>query len=554
MKALRLSGIAVLFAFVGGAIGYLLLPERAPQAASVQRIRVLGRVVMPGTNAHATAVAFARMFLREHVRISARVTLTEQTGDAIRHREETRTIERTREAFGVRIDTRLLSHLISAATDPTSPLLRHHAQIAPGQPVDLPLPVEVDGQTAFPLLMQLKEEVDHAPIDARIDVENRRVTPEQPGRHMDIYATLARLEEALRRGQSTIEAVVRTSPAGVASTRLSNVAMNEVVGWMETNYNADPAHRDRTFNLHLAASRINGYVWMPGEIIDFNSIVGDRSEANGFRMAPVISAGELIDGPGGGTCQIAGTLFAASFFAGMEVIERHPHTRPSGYIKMGLDATVVYPALNLRMRNNLPYPVVIHTRLGTGLARIELLGPRRLRTTTFVRKIMHIDPFAERELPDPNLPVGVRVLTQRGIPGFRIRRYRIVREGDQAVRERWEDAYPPTAQTWHVGTGGALGRAPNPDDHPEYTADQYMALTQAVGESRMQEVRRPGVSGTAGWMVREGLTRAMPPGVEQQMAAQRAANGGPQPEPCRGARCAAAHPTPAPRAAPPRTR
>jgi hypothetical protein len=170
--------------------------------------------------------------------------------------------------------------------------------------------------------------------------------------------------------------------------------------------------------------------------------------------------------------------------------------------------------------------VVIRTRLGQGLARIELLGAERQRSVTFVRKIMHVDRFEEREIPDSNLPPGARVMTQRGIPGFRVRRYRIVRQGDQAVRERWEDVYPPTTQIWHVGTGGGSGRAPGADDHAEYTADQYMATTQAPGEARMQEVRRPGTTGTPGWTVRQGLTRA----VHAAPAAPAAA-----PTPARGA-------------------
>ncbi len=524
MKAGRLLGLSGAFAVVGGAIGFLLLPERAPEAAALTNVRILGRAVDPGHDPHATAVNVARAYLHEHLRISGPVIVREQTGDTFREHEETRTVDVTREMLGARVDVPLLAHLLQAAGDPTSPLRRHHVAIAPNEPVDLPLPVHLDTSVATPLLMQLKEEVDHAPVDARYDAEAHRMLPEQAGRYVDLYATLAHIDEALARGTADVRVVLSTIPARLRAQQLANMDLDEVVGWFETNYNADESHRDRTYNLHLAASRINGYVWMPGEELDFNDIVGDRSEANGFRMATVISAGELIDGVGGGTCQIAGTLHAASFFAGMEMIERHPHTRPSGYIKMGLDATVVYPALDLRMRNTLPFPVVIHTQLGQGLARIELLGASRSRAVTFTRKIMHIDRFEERDQPDPNLPAGVRVLTQRGIPGFRVRRYRIVREGDQAVRERWEDAYPPTVQIWHVGVGGGTGRTPNQDDHPEYTADQYMATTQSPGETRMLEVRRPGTTGTPGWMVREGLMRPLPASVEEQMAAARQAH------------------------------
>lgn len=488
----RLAVLSVAFTITGGLIGYLLLPERAPEAASLPRVRIRGRYVTVGRDPSATAHLLARRYLRERVTVRA----------------DQHSLERSREALGARVDVALLTRLLASASDPTSALLRHHAALTRG-PIDLPLPVRLEGATALPLLAQWKEEVDQTAVDARIDVERRRVVPERRGAHLDVFGTLARIDEALSSGQTRVDAVVDHTTPGLTAASLREVDMSAVVGWFQTSYNANQDHRDRTYNLHLAASRINGYVWMPGTELNFNEVVGDRSEANGFRMATVISAGELIDGVGGGTCQIAGTLYAASFFAGMEVLDRSPHSRPSGYIKMGLDATVVYPSINLRMRNNLPFPVVIHTHLTNGSARIELLGARRERTVTFVRKIMpRVDRFDEREIPDPSLPAGTRVLTQRGIPGFRIQRFRITRQGDQAIRERWQDAYPPTAQIWRVGTGAALGAAaPRPDDHPEYTADQYLAVTQIQESGDMQEVRRPGFSGERGWMVRMGLTR-----------------------------------------------
>lgn len=491
-RAARLGALSLAFGVLGGGIGYFLLPERAPEAAGLPRVRVGGRAIDPQADPHTTALALARRFLREHITITA----------------DHKTLERSREGFGARVDVNLLTHLLRAANDPSSPMRRHHAALT-GGPLDLPLPVRLDGDVALPLLMQLKEEVDHVAVDARIDVEARRVTPERNGAFLDVYGTLARLDQACATGRASVAAVVEHTRPSVTASQLRNVRMDAVLGWFQTSYNANEDHRDRTYNLHLAASKLNGYVWMPGQEFDFNAVVGDRSEANGFRMATVISAGELIDGVGGGTCQVAGTLYAASFFAGMEVLDRSPHSRPSGYIKMGLDATVVYPSINLKMRNNLPFPVVIHTRLGNGSARIELLGATSTRSVSFVRKILpRVDRFEEREVPDANLPLGQRVLTQRGIPGFRIMRYRFTRIGDQWVRERWQDAYPPTTQIWHVGTGPASAASDaQQDSHPEYTADQYLSLTLPEGGGRMQEVRRPGFCGSQGWMERQGLVR-----------------------------------------------
>jgi vancomycin resistance protein YoaR len=42
---------------------------------------------------------------------------------------------------------------------------------------------------------------------------------------------------------------------------------------------------------------------------------------------------------------------------------------------MGLDATVVYPTINFRIRNPFDFPVVLHQTLRAGIVRAEILGP-----------------------------------------------------------------------------------------------------------------------------------------------------------------------------------
>jgi hypothetical protein len=298
-----------------------------------------------------------------------------------------------------------------------------------------------------------------------------------------------------------------------------------VLGWFETRYAVDKKHEARTFNLRLAASKLDGHVILPGETFDFNEVVGPRDEANGYKVAPVIAQGELVDGIGGGTCQIAGTLHGAAFFAGLDIVERHPHTRPSFYIKMGLDATVVYPTITLRLRNSFDHPLVLHETVRDGVVRAEVLGPKRTRTVTFVRKIDDVLPFAEIERQDPKLPRGVRVLAQRGIPGFRTHRYRVVRDGPFAVRERWNDSYPPTNQIVRVGTADAADVEDVEDDpHPEYVVDDYLVLLQGpdvkgtVGSTSepapterrdgggMVELREAGRTGERGWTERAGFS------------------------------------------------
>jgi hypothetical protein len=135
---------------------------------------------------------------------------------------------------------------------------------------------------------------------------------------------------------------------------------------------------------------------------------------------------------------------------------------------------------------------------------------------TLIRRIDTAIPYEEVERDDPNLPEGVRVLSQRGVAGFKLHRYRIVREGEHAVRERWNDVYPPTTQIVKVGRG-AMPKdsiALEHDAHPEYLADELLVVTQGLdvgandGESTGRDVsesREPGQFGEPRWTEKAGM-------------------------------------------------
>ncbi|MBM4364430.1 MAG: VanW family protein, partial [Deltaproteobacteria bacterium] len=296
---------------------------------------------------------------------------------------------------------------------------------------------------------------------------------------------------------------------------LAGVKVDAALGVFETTYDRSVKSAARTYNLRLAASRLDGTVLLPGETFDFNAVVGPRDEANGYKVAPVIAEGELVDGLGGGTCQISGTLHAAAFFAGLEIVRRVPHTRPSSYIKLGLDATVVYPTIDLRLRNPFDFPVVLHETVKNGVVRAEVLGPRQPLTVTLIRRILEASPYEEVERPDPALPKGKRVLGQRGVPGFKVLRYRVLRDGAHARRERFTDVYPPTTQVVRVGSGPARrgGDLPGDDPHPPYAADELLVMTQgpdvapsaAQHGDRVFEDREPGRFAGTEWMERLGM-------------------------------------------------
>lgn len=491
----------LLFVLVGGLVAWLAMPARSVAPAPPATASMEGEAV-PTTDA---AAALSAMREASRAWLERPVTVTV---DGARE-------EMTREHLGARVDGAHLQALARELADARSILRRAHGRdkTQAASPIVLQVPYVLDTQAALQALVQLKDELDVAPIDARYDFKTHELSADKPGKRIDAWATLGRVDEALAAAHTEIDAVVQPVAATRPASRFAGASTDAVLGWFETKYARDQKHEARTFNLRLAASRLDGYVLLPGETFDFNVAVGPRTEVMGYKVAPVIAQGELVDGIGGGTCQIAGTLHAAAFFAGLEIPDRHPHTRPSFYIKMGLDAAVAYPTVDLQLANPLPFPVVLHETVQNGVVRAEILGPRRVEDVTFGRRIDELVRFAEKEVSDPALPKGARELKQRGIPGFKITRWRILRDGPFAVREHHQDYYPPTTQIWRVGTGPDDPKfEANDDAHPEYVADQYDFVTQGPDIQGPKgtdtvESRVPGKTGEYGWTVREGFSK-----------------------------------------------
>lgn len=500
----RFAALLAVFVASGLAITYLVLPPPPDAPLPTPELRVAGAPVPQ----RGDIVANALDMVRRHATGEIQLTLPNGSARPLRRND-----------LGIEINRVRLADFVREALRPESALRRAHDREKGGAPLDVPIPLSVDAEKAIARLLDLKVELDAPAIDAYVDLQEKKLKPEKIGYRLDVYGTLARLDAALRAGKGTVEASVDAIPPKLVAAQLGNVKFDQVLGYFETRYNQGAKFRDRTYNIRLAASRLDGVVVMPGEVFDFNDVVGPRDEAHGYRVAPVIAQGEIVDGLGGGTCQISGTLHGAAFFAGLEIVERFPHSRPSYYIKLGLDATVVYPTINYRFRNPFDFPVVLHETVAGGVVRAEILGPSRKLTVSYFRRIDEVVPFEEVERPTPRLPEGMRLLAQRGIPGFKTSSSRVVRDGAYAVRERWSDSYPPTQQIVSVGSGPReLESKAVDDNHPEYVVDEYLVITQGpeirtpgvlapeAGGGTV-ESREPGRTGAHGWTERAGLTR-----------------------------------------------
>jgi vancomycin resistance protein YoaR len=137
------------------------------------------------------------------------------------------------------------------------------------------------------------------------------------------------------------------------------LGISEPVGTFTTNH---AAGQPRVSNIHLIADLIRGQVIEPGQTFSVNDFVGPRTRAKGFLEAPIIDGeGNFSDDVGGGISQFVTTMFNAAFFAGLDIPTYGMHGLYIDRYPYGREATISYPSLDLKVRNNTPHGVLIWT-------------------------------------------------------------------------------------------------------------------------------------------------------------------------------------------------
>lgn len=278
-----------------------------------------------------------------------------------------------------------------------------------------------------------------------------RVVPSRDGVRLAMAATLREWQRRIDSGNWQVLPVVLERERPAVTTE-AVALIDGVVGEATTFFKA--SDRDRTHNIRLAAQRLDHVFIPPGETISFNDLVGPRTPRKGFRVARVLVQGQFTQDFGGGVCQVSGTLYNAALRAGMAVVRRYHHSRPIGYLPPGLDATVNFGTLDLRLRNPFPTPLYLRTFVRRGQLTVTVLGKRQPKVQyRIVRETRRFGSISTKTLPDPSLPPGQRKVVDKGSLGYRVVVWRLrVENGQVTWRERISvDTYLPQPRIVRVG-------------------------------------------------------------------------------------------------------
>lgn len=239
---------------------------------------------------------------------------------------------------------------------------------------DLDQPIELAVKTQEPEKINIEKvhtEIYKEPKDAYYTQDPFTVYPSENG--LDFKVSIEEANNIL--GDQTADEYtipLKVLYPNVTTNMIGSEAFPDLLSSFSTKYSVRATAR--TTNLKLAASKINGTVLMPGETFSYNKVVGARTIAAGYKEAPIYVSGEVVDGLGGGICQITSTLYNAVVYANLDVVERTNHQFVPSYVTASRDATVVYGSLDFKFKNNRNYPIKINCSVSGGIANFQIFG------------------------------------------------------------------------------------------------------------------------------------------------------------------------------------
>jgi vancomycin resistance protein YoaR len=329
----------------------------------------------------------------------------------------------------------------------------------------------IGGPEANAFFRRFRAQVDRKPVDAEFVIlsgDRVQVRPAQPGLQLDVDAAArAILAAALTPTDRVARLLVEKAPPERTTREARAMGIKGRVAGYTTYYGGEP---NRIHNVQLVARLIDGAVIPPGTTFSFNATTGERSAEKGFLEAPVIINGELQTGLGGGVCQVSTTVFNAAYEAGLPIESRTNHALYIDHYPQGRDATVNYPDIDLKFRNDTGHWLLLRTFVGSSALTVKLYGtPQGRRVETETTPLEETGPPSAKRIPDPNMWRGEQVVEEGGQPSRRtsVTRRVYARNGRLLAEDTWTSWYRSEPQVIRYGTKPRPKAPPPPPPPPK---------------------------------------------------------------------------------------
>lgn len=298
----------------------------------------------------------------------------------------------------------------------------------------------------------IHSEIYKEPKDAYYTKNPFTVYPHVEG--VDFSNTIDEVKQMLQEDKENYVIPLKFSTPSVTTNNIGTEAFPDLLATYSTNYST--RNVNRTTNIKLASSKINGIVLMPGETFSYNITVGKRTAANGFKSAAVYAGGEVTTGIGGGICQVSSTLYNSVLLSNLEIVERHNHGFNTGYVPAGRDATVSWGGPDFRFKNNRKYPIKIICTNSGGTITTKIFGLKEeneyeVEIQSYITGYIQYKTITKE---DPTLSKGATKVIANGSNGCKAVSYRILKQNGQVISKTLlaNDTYNPHNKIVAVGT------------------------------------------------------------------------------------------------------
>lgn len=277
------------------------------------------------------------------------------------------------------------------------------------------------------------------------------IVKEKSGLSINRSKLIDDINYALNNNKAVVKANFITVDAEI--TKESLAKYTNVLATFSTNY--EYSNENRKHNIKLATENINGYVIKSGETFSFNKIVGERSQANGFKDAVIIENGEYVQGVGGGVCQVSSTLYNTALLSGLKVTERFSHSILPNYVEPSFDAMVSGNFCDLKFENVTSGNVYIAGFASGSTVSFTFYGEKP--NFSYQRESLivgELTPLPDEIIEDDSLFEGVTQVVKNSKSGIKSEGYLLVYSQGKVVKriKLHKDEYKSVRGVIKVGT------------------------------------------------------------------------------------------------------
>lgn len=320
-----------------------------------------------------------------------------------------------------------------------------------------------------------------------------KATKSHNGREIQVDDTVTVLSSALLKDASEKElevtAVVKVTKAKYTKEQVAKC--KDLLGSYSTSYATSTAARAN--NVRTAANYINGTIIYPGKTFSVIKTIKDRTVENGYQAAPEYSSGKVVEGIGGGVCQVSTTLYNAVINAELKIVERAPHSMVVAYVAVSRDAAIAGDYKDFKFKNNTNAPIYIAASADGGTLSFKIYGEETRpsnREIKFESKILEtIQPGEAKITEDPSLPSSYRSVTQSAHVGYRAELWKIVYEDGVETDRVQVNSSVYNAEPEHITVGKQNATpAPSPSATPD--GSDKPAATKKPKETKAPKVTK----------------------------------------------------------------